>query len=201
MRKVLSAVLLLCSSVAVVHCAGSPPAAGDDAKTKPDTNVVEEKKDASPAARPPPSIVDAASPLPVADADPDSARPAPPADAAPPLPPETPGPACTALSDCCGKLTNSISAAGCYVIVGKKNELLCGGGFATFDCANAGSVATLGPSCAQLSACCNSNTWIRDDDPQCKGGLLGTPDWKSGNEDVCAADLNYYENDPYGDCL
>ena len=204
MRQVLSAMLLLASSAALVHCAGSP-AAGDDSHTKvaPDENVVG-AKDSGPASKPPTSPAHDAATPPASTTDAgiaDANRPPPPPDAAPPPVPEKPGPACNALSDCCGKLTNSTNAAACYVLTGKKNEYLCAGGFATFDCSNAGKTDTVGPNCAQLSACCNSNQWIQNDDPQCNAGIIGTPDWKSGNEDLCANDLYYYQTDPYGDCL
>jgi hypothetical protein len=127
----------------------------------------------------------------VIDAALDSARPIPP-DASPP--PPTPGPACQALSDCCSNLTNSITAAGCFLIIGKKNEYLCAGGYATFNCSTANAREDIGPNCAQLSACCNSNQYIQSD-TQC------TSDWKTGNEDLCSADLTDYQADPYGDCL
>ncbi len=203
MRKVLATIVLLGSSIALLHCAGSPAAAGGDdpPKTAPDQNVVAVKEAGAPAPKPPTTPpFDAAAP-PVDAAPADAARPPPPPDAAPPPPPETPGPACSALSECCGKLTNSTNGAACYLLTGKKNEYLCAGGFATFDCSNAGKTDTVGPNCAQLSACCNSNQWIAKDDPQCTAGIIGTPDWKSGNEDLCSSDLYYYQNDPYGDCL
>jgi hypothetical protein len=93
-------------------------------------------------------------------------------------------------------LTDSFSQVGCLLASGKNSELLCAGAMLTFDCTSATqrSGSGLGPNCAQLSACCNSNTFIQSDQ-------ACLSDWQTADENLCNDDLYYYQTDPFGDCL
>lgn len=185
MRNITIAIATIASTFALLHCAGGSSSGPSDKPDNNDTSTTPHVDSgvSTPPAKPPPSGPADAGPKTVADAGHDAAPP--PAKgnkdggAAPP-PSNTPGPTCTALSQCCGKLTNSLEQVGCLLAAGKKNELICGGAMVTFNCAQAGTGGGNpghGPSCNGLTPgalyCGNDGP---NGDPnslyQCNGGNI-----------------------------
>jgi hypothetical protein len=149
MRNLTLAVATLASAFALLHCAGgssgSPTSDAPPATTTSDAGTVAPPK---PKSTTPSS--DAGPTKSVADAGVDAAPPVKGAKDAGTNPAATgPGPSCTALSACCGKLSNSLEQVGCLIASGKKNELVCDGALVTFNCAAANNPGH-GPSCLGL---------------------------------------------------
>jgi hypothetical protein len=200
MRKLLTAIVVVASSISLIHCAsggsgGAAPKHEEEAGPS-DDNTVTEKRDAS---KPPPPPTDAAPPprdagVPVADAR---------VDAAKPPPPPKPSATCQALATCCGALTSSAEAAACFLAIDYTaghslvNTLECAGTYALLGCSGVIATKNLGPSCSALAACCNSQAY----GPYLENDTACTDHWRSGSESLCDADLDYYYNDDYGDCL
>ncbi len=201
MRKVITTLVLVASAISLLHCAGSPSGAGADTKKdadQPNSQPVVEKKDAG-TAKP---QNDAGAPDVHADVIPD--RSPPPKDsAAPPPKPPPPSAACTALAECCTYLTDSTDQGACWVALdltaehSRLDSVACGAAFAYLTCADAVAKKEMGPNCAALVSCCNSQQYGQyiNTDTAC------TDDWKAGNEELCDQDLVNYYNDDYGDCL
>jgi hypothetical protein len=201
MRKLLSVILVVGSSIALFHCASGGSSATHDKK---DSGV--EDPTPSPSSGPrkdSPPAFDAAPAPQDAGRDAADAR-APVADSGPPKPPPPkPSAACAALTTCCSALTDSTSAGACWVAVDYTaghsliNSIECGATYALLDCSGAIARVDLGPSCGQLAACCNSQTY----GPYIGNDTACQDDWRTGNEDLCDSDLYSYYSDPYGDCL
>jgi hypothetical protein len=202
MRKLLSVIAVVGTSLALFHCAsgsGSSKAsldsdAGDDSGDESPRDAGKKASSTTDAAPPPPPPTDAG--VDAADAH------VPVPDAAKPPPPPPPSAACSALASCCPALTSSTDQGACWVAIdytaghSMLNSVECGASFALFDCATAVAKLDLGPNCSQLAACCNSQEYgpYIGNDPACS-------DWQSENEDLCDSDLQSYYNDEYGDCL
>jgi hypothetical protein len=202
MRKVLSAIVVVASSFALLHCAGSPSSSSSESPgpSKEDNQTAQHQSDAG-------SKPDTAAPFDAAPPPRDAARPDAAdakADAAKPPPPPPPL-ACTELASCCVELTDSTAGGACLATVGYGQAFssqyaqiaACAAGYALYDCASAGIQTELGPNCAQLVACCKS----QDYGPYIGNDSACTDDWKQQNEDLCGNDLAYYQGDTYGDCL
>jgi hypothetical protein len=151
MRNFTIVVATLASAFALLHCAGgSSDGSSPTPDTKPSTTAPSPEAGA-PKPKSTPPVADAGGGKTVADSG---------TDAAPPIKgakdagignpaPQGPGPSCTTLSSCCGKLSNSLEQVGCLIASGKKNELACDAALLTFSCAAANNPGH-GPSCLGL---------------------------------------------------